>query len=109
MRGAGGVFLGGPRAFRPYVLAEAGVARVVLQPAFTLAGADVTTSLPQYGVSLGADLTGSVTKPAFTAGIGFVKATGAWQLDAGVRVTTIQTEGQSTNVLRALVGISRRF
>ena len=94
---------------RPYVAVTAGVARLTLRPAFVLSGANVTTSLPQYGVTLGSDLTGETTKPAFTGGFGVLVDQGRWYIDAGGRVTSIQTEGQAIKVLRAGGGIWFKF
>ena len=33
-------------------------------------GSNVTSTLPQYGVTLGSDLTGTLTEPAVSAGFG---------------------------------------
>jgi len=94
---------------RPYIIGTGGVARLVLKPVFTLAGTDVTTNLTQYGITLGSDLTGEVTKPAFGGGIGVIADRGRWYVDASFRVLSIQTEGQATNVLRAGGGIGFTF
>jgi hypothetical protein len=96
-------------AARPYLTAGGGVARVVYRPAFTLGGADVTTTLATYGVTLGADITGEVTKPAFGGGFGLMFEKGKIVIDGGVRLLSIQTEGQKTNVLRAQLGIGIKF
>jgi hypothetical protein len=94
---------------RPYVSVGGGVARLSLQPTFTLAGSDVTTSLPQYGVTLGSDLTGEVTKPAVTGAVGLMFDRHRWYVDGALRLTSIQTEGQATNVIRVGAGIGVRF
>jgi hypothetical protein len=96
-------------SLRPYVIGEAGVARVTLRPAFMLGGTNVTTQLPQYGVTLGSDLTGQFTKSAFGAGAGVLVPRGTWYIDGSVRLTSIRTDGQPTNVIRFGVGIGRRF
>jgi len=98
---------GGP--IRPYFIVGGGVARLSYQPTFTLGGSDVTTSLPQYGVTLGSDLTGEVTKPAVTGAFGVIFDQRRWYVDAAFRLTSIQTEGQATNVIRAGGGIGVRF
>lgn len=103
------LFVSGPRTVRPYVVAQAGVARVTVKPAFTIAGADVTEKLTQYGVSLGSDLTGSTSKAAFGGGFGVLMQQGLWRIDAGLRVLSIQTDDQATNVLRLSVGVGRTF
>jgi hypothetical protein len=77
------------------------MARVTLKPAITLKGADVTSSLSTYGVTLGSDLTGELTKPAVSGGIGARIAQGNWHVDVGAGAMSILTEGQATNVLRA--------
>lgn len=94
---------------QPYFTAGAGAARVVLKPAFVLAGADVTANLPQFGVTLGRDLTGERTHPAYTGGFGVQILHGRWYGDLNVRATSIQTDGQSTTVKRAGVGLGVRF
>src|SRR5580765_1550152 len=53
---------------RPYVLAGGGVANVTQDVSFTVGGADVTSSLPSLGVTLGTDLSGSFTKPMLVVG-----------------------------------------
>lgn len=94
---------------RPYVTAGAGMARITLKPSFILAGADVTANLPAYGVTLGRDLTGNLSKPAFTGGIGVRIPRGAWYIDGGFHVLSIQTDEQVTRVLRAGGGIGFNF
>jgi hypothetical protein len=103
------LMLTGVQRVRPFVSVGAGVARVTLQPAFTLGGADVTASLPQYGVTLGSDLTGSLTKPAFAGGVGVRIAQGRWGIDADVGVISIRTAGSPTNVLRTSAGLGFGF
>jgi hypothetical protein len=93
----------------PYITGGAGMARIALRPTFTLGGADVTTNLAQYGVTLGTDLTGEVTKPAFSVGFGVRLTQARWYVDATIRMTSIHTEGQNTNVTRAGAGIGVRF
>ena len=94
---------------RPYVIAQGGIARVTLRPAFSLAGADVTTTLSQYGVVLGSDLTGSSAKPVFGGGIGITAGQGPWFFDAAVRILSIQLDGQTANTSTIAFGIGRRF
>src|SRR5215471_3832381 len=43
---------------KPYVILTVGSGHTNIKSTFTLGGADVTGSLPQYGVTLGSDLTG---------------------------------------------------
>lgn len=97
------------RHVRPFVTVGAGMARVALKPVFTLGGADVTASLTQYGVTLGRDLTGNLTKPAFDGGVGARILQGRWYIDGEVRVTNIRTADRATNVLRTTVGFGLRF
>jgi hypothetical protein len=108
---SGGVryFLSSSPNVRPYVIAQAGLARTALRPNFVLSGADVTTSLGQYGVTLGADLSGTGVKPAFGAGIGFMMGKGVWYIDPAVRVLSVEFSGQRAAVVTAAVGIGRRF
>jgi hypothetical protein len=107
--GAVRVFVTAPGHVRPYFTAGGGAARVVLKPTFLLGGADVTANLPQFGVTLGSDLTGELTAPAYTGGFGVQVQQGRWYADVSARITSIQTEGQATNVKRASGGIGVRF
>ena len=88
-------------SWRPYALVTAGVARIALRPAITLTGADITSRLPQFGVTLGSDLTGEVTKPAVSAGFGVRSHRGRVYVDFGVRLINLQTAGQATRVIGA--------
>lgn len=97
------------KTVHPYISVGGGVARIAYKPTFTLGGADITTSLATYGVTLGSDMTGEVTKPAFGGGVGLTIDRGHLAIDAGVRLLSIQTEGQKTNVIRALIGIGYKF
>lgn len=94
---------------RPYVVVQGGAARITLRPEFTIGGTDVTASLDQYGVTLGEDLTGSRMTPAYGGGFGIAVDRGDWTVDAGLRVLSIRTDGQSANVLRIAVGLGRGF
>jgi hypothetical protein len=94
---------------RPFVTFGAGMARVAFNPTFTLAGANVTPTLSVYGVTLGNDLAGHVTKPAFTGGAGVRMVHGPWSVLASVQLTAIRTDGQGTNAIRAGAVIGRRF
>lgn len=69
------------------------MAKMVLRPTFTL----------------GSDLTGEVTKFAITGGLGVLVDRRRVAFDIGVRLTSIQTDGQKTNALRGQVGISYKF
>lgn len=51
-----------PGTVRPFILGGFGLARVDVQPGFTINGDDITGSLPGYGVRLGLDLDGTVNK-----------------------------------------------
>ena len=93
----------------PYVALGAGVAKIAYTPTFTVGGADVTTSLSTYGITLGSDFTGDVTKVAITGGLGVQIERNRLAIDIGIRLTSIQTDSQSTNVLRAHVGLGYKF
>lgn len=94
--------------FRPYVLAAAGLARVEFRPTFTLNNRNITTSVSQYGVTLGRDLLGPGKHLSYTGGAGLIFGE-KWYLDLGVRVTRIDTPDHATNVRRLNIGIGRRF
>jgi hypothetical protein len=55
---------------QPYVMGGFGAAKVEHNVSFTIGGTDVTGNLQQYGVVLGTDLAGSVTKPMLSLGGG---------------------------------------
>ena len=67
-------------AIHPYVLAGFGVARYTRDVSFTVGGTDVTSTIGDYGVVLGSDLSGSTTKPMLTAGGGV-----AWTVQSAIR------------------------
>jgi len=95
--------------YRPYVAFSVGGAHIAYQPEFTLGGTDITASLPQYGVALGSDITGEVTKVAMSGGGGVKIDIGHVYVDAGVRVTSIRTPDQPTNVLRVGGTVGYKF
>ena len=94
---------------RPYVAVSVGGAHIAFKPTFTLSGSDVTSSLGQYGVTIGSDLTGEITRPAVSGGVGvrFVRA--RWYVDGGVRVIGVRTTDQATNVLCASASFGFKF
>lgn len=96
-------------AIRPYLQATAGMASVEYKTSFTLGSTDITGSLAQYGVTLGQDLRGREKKAAFGGGAGVLYVKDKWYVDAGVRVTSIQTSGQATTLTRGQVGFGLRF
>lgn len=111
-----GVFVGGLRYtihqggnLRIFVQGEGGIARVTFQPAFILGGVDITNSISQFGVTLGADLAGTTTKPAFGGGIGVAVRRGAWDIGAQFGVISIKTPSQSSNVIQATATIAHWF
>lgn len=103
------LWFGSAGGLRPYVAVQAGVARLTLKPIFTLAGTDVTTTLDQYGVTLGEDMTGTTVAPAFGGGLGVALDRGVWTFDAGLRILTVRGHDQATNISRLAFGISRTF
>ena len=110
--GVGGVKLTFPTTgkLKPYVLAGGGVANVKQDVTFSINGSDVTGSLATYGVQLGSDLSGSFTKPMFTAGVGAMWP--AWQrlvIDVQYRYGRIFAEDEGINVSRAGIGLGFRF
>jgi len=94
----------------PYVMAGGGMAQVKKDVSFSINGSDVTSTLAQYGVVLGTDLSGSETKPMLTLGVGAVWP--AWQrliIDFQYRYGRVFTEDEGLNVSRAGIGIGVRF
>jgi hypothetical protein len=96
-------------AIRPYVLGTVGFASVEYKTSFTLAGSDITDTVANYGVTVGQDLKGREKVATYGMGVGALYVRGAWYADAGLRLTSIQTKGQATNVSRAAIGFGLRF
>jgi hypothetical protein len=94
---------------RPYAQFSVGAARVERKPTFTLGGADVTSTLGQYGLTLGADLTGTERHGMVTGGFGVLIPIQMWYVDVAYRLTSIKTVGQSTNINRLHFGVGVRF
>jgi len=94
---------------RLFVQGAGGVARVTFQPTFTLAGADITSQLAQFGVTLGADLAGTATKAAFGGGLGLELERGVWYIGGQIGLVSIRTPSQPSNVIQATVTLGRWF
>jgi hypothetical protein len=94
---------------RPYVIVGAGMARMTLKPVFTLSGTNITNSLPTFGVTLGRDLSGARTQPAFTGGVGVRMSQGRWYIDGGLRATRIQAVDEAIMAVRATATFGLRF
>ena len=94
----------------PYVMGGVGIAKVEKRVAFTIGGTDVTGTLQQYGVQLGTDLSGSVTKPMLTLGGGVTLP--IWRqlvLDFQYRYGRIFADDQAIVAQRAGVGLGIMF
>jgi hypothetical protein len=94
---------------QPYFTVGGGVAQVTYNPTFTVGNTDVTATLPQYGVTLGSDVTERVTNAAVMGGLGVRLLQDRWYVDGAFRVTSIRTTGQATNVARASATFGLRF
>jgi opacity protein-like surface antigen len=98
----------GSRAI-PYALGGFGVARVKNDARFQIGGADAPTALTQF-VSIGGDLSGTVTKPLATFGAGLAWV--AWKqlmVDFQYRFGVIFADGERINVNRAGFGVGVAF
>jgi len=93
----------------PYVLGEVGRASVEYKPTFTVNGTDVTNTLSTYGVTLGSDLVNKEVRTAYGGGVGVLYARGMFYVDASLRLLSIKTDSQNTNLTRAHVGLGVRF
>ena len=96
-------------SIHPYVLATVGRAAIEYQPTFSVAGADVTNSLSTYGITLGSDLVNKEVQTAYGGGFGVWYTRGMIFVDASVRILSIKTASQPTNLSRAHIGIGVRF
>jgi len=95
---------------RPYALVTFGAVKTELKPTFTLNGADVTSSMGNYGITLGQDVIGEYGHATVSAGGGIlVKLGTSWYLDGGVRLTSFSDDDGRVNVTRVLVGGGFRF
>lgn len=96
-------------SLHPYFMGEVGRASVEFKPTFALGGSDITSTITTYGVTLGSDLVATEAKMAFGGGLGLWYTKGQWYADLGVRLLSIQTTSQATNLTRAHVGFGVRF
>ncbi len=95
---------------QPYVLGGAGVAKVSKNVSFTVGGNNANANLGSYGVVLGSDLSGSLTKPLVSFGGGVVWP--AWErliVDFQYRYGRVLISGQGINLNRAGLGLGVRF
>lgn len=93
----------------PYVLGGAGVGRVKRDVTFSVGGSDVTTNLPQLGVTLGTDLSGSETKAMIGAGAGVAIGWQRLVVDLQYRYGRVMTSDEGLNINRAGIGLGVRF
>ena len=110
--GAGGVRFLFPTTSRvePYVLIGAGVAKVEKDVSYTVNGSDVTSSLAQYGIVLGTDLSGSETKMMLDLGGGVAwPVTDRFVVDFQYRYGRVFLSDEGLNMNRVGVGIGVRF
>jgi opacity protein-like surface antigen len=111
--GTGGlkyIFYTNAEKLEPYVLLGFGVARVTKDVHFYVGGADVTSSLDQYRVILGSDLSGEETDPMLEVGGGLY-----WLfykqlfLDIQYRYNHIFSSIEGLSLNRVGAGIGIRF
>ena len=96
-------------AFHPYVLVGAGVARVKQDVVFRTGGVDVTSTISQYGVALGGDLSGTSTKVTVMAGAGAMIPLGRrLVLDLQLRINRVLSD-PAISFGRAGIGFGVRF
>jgi hypothetical protein len=101
---------GTPGRVRPYVMGGAGIARTSKNVAFTIGGSDVTTTLSQYGVVLGTDLTGDATSTMIVAGGGaMITLYKQLVFDVQLRFGRILAEDQGITLGRVGGGIGFTF
>jgi opacity protein-like surface antigen len=98
----------------PYALVGIGGARVSNRVTFAVGGSDVTSQLPQRGVQLGADLSGSYTKLFVTAGAGaHVTLMERWIADISYRFGSVganaTAEYKAIKTNRFQFGVGAKF
>jgi len=96
-------------AWRPYILGTVGMASIDRQTTFALSGTDITSAIATYGITLGRDLSGRESVLTFGGGVGVLRVSTKWYLDAGVRYSNLQPEAGSVNLFRARLGVGIRF
>jgi hypothetical protein len=95
---------------QPFVLAGGGMAHVKQDVAFMINGSDVTSSLAQYGVVLGSDLSGSFSKGEIVFGGGLViPFHNRLMLEIGYRGMKIFSDDGGITINRAGFGFGTRF
>lgn len=92
-----------------YALGGGGLGITSPKTTFTLGGADVSGSLPQYGVTLGKDLSGTSTSGLLNVGAGVTMPHGKWVGDASYRFTPIFSPGGTTLVNRLDLSVGYKF
>jgi hypothetical protein len=96
--------------YRPYALLSVGGASVDLKPKFVQNGADITGSIGNFGVTLGTDISGKYRPLVVGGGVGVLVPLGArWNADGSVRILSVNTVDQRTNLIRVTIGVVRRF
>jgi opacity protein-like surface antigen len=109
---AAGVKYGMPTSWslKPYVLAGFGFATVRQDVAFRVGNSDVTSTLDQFGIALGGDLSGSFTKPMVVVGAGAIYPIhGSFFADFQFRYNRIFAPGSAIPLGRAGLGLGFRF
>jgi opacity protein-like surface antigen len=95
---------------KPYVLAGGGIAKVKKDVVFANGGTDVTSTITQFGVVLGTDLSGSETKPMLSLGAGAVWPIGEhFMVDLQYRFGRVFASDVGITVHRAGIGVGIRF
>ena len=102
--------------WRPYALLGVGTASVKTTTNFSIGGNDVTSQMGQYGVQLGNDLSGTLTKAFLTVGVGTNATLGQrYLLDLSYRYgrvfprTSQIADDKGINTQRLQAGIGIRF
>jgi opacity protein-like surface antigen len=109
---AAGIKYGVPTSWtlKPYVLAGFGLATVKQDVAFRVGNSDVTSTLSQFGIALGGDLSGSFTRPMVVVGAGAMYPIhGSFFADFQFRYNRIFAPGSAIPIGRAGLGLGFRF
>jgi len=95
--------------FHPYVLGGLGMARVTQDVLFRTGGVDVTSTISQFGVALGGDLSGTATNAMVTLGTGAMIPIGPrFVLDLQLRLNRVLSS-PAIFFGRAGLGLGVRF
>ncbi|HUF47086.1 MAG TPA: hypothetical protein VMM93_04660 [Vicinamibacterales bacterium] len=95
--------------FTPYVQVTGGGVRGQIDPKFELAGTDITSTLDQFGVTLGEDLKAKFGSGAVTGTVGLTMERGSYFFQGTIRLLSFSVGGGRTSATSVAFGGGYRF